>query len=493
MTNINLDSPQSRPHLALPGPASKNIIVAGGFILAFAAISALTIQLSDQASWIMFIPLIVIAIGIGLWVVIRAIRGSTPAIIAYLVLVIFITDAQFRARGAGEIGTDWQSAMKFGLWLGAGAIGFAHAPPIRTWFNRLGPACWLIYTTIAMISSIYAPAPAYSFGTAFSLFCFLAFAFALITKLSEGQFLWALTGTLAVFIAIGWVVYYVNPTLGTSEFWTYGGIEYRMCGIAGQANNLGSICAKYLGGIFLLWASGRCKLRYAIPLAALGVASLSASDARTGMIAAVVAIVAVVLARSLKGLAAASLAAVMGTLLVLVFSLRLDALGSHFSRSGDPTEIYTLTGRLQIWDFVWQEIQERPFFGWGYSASKVLLPAHIGFQDGLMIDTAHNMLLQSLLSVGFIGTLPVLVISVYLLFSMIYRPYAFRDLFFLVVVISGISDTSALATTPTNLSLLLLMASVMPRAPARRLTLPRALISNLPPGKRALVSRGALA
>jgi exopolysaccharide production protein ExoQ len=448
-------------------PDARHLPIVATAILSFATISAVAIQLSDQASWVIFTPLIAIGLIVGLWIVARAVSGSSSAIITYLVLVVFISDAQFRARGAGEIGTDWQSLLKFALWIGAGVIGLANAPPLRNWVGRFGPACWLAYAVMAMISSTYAPAPVYSFGCAFALLCLLPFALALITKLSESQFLWTVTITLAVFLAIGWVVFYENPRLGTSEFWTYRGMELRMCGIAGQANNLGSICAKYLGAIFLLWYAGRCRPRLAIPLAALGIVTLNASDARTGMIAIAVAIVAVLLARSMKTLIGATLAAIAGTVAIMVFSLRLDALGGHFSRSGDPTEVFTLTGRLEIWDFVWRKITEHPLFGWGYSASKVLLPQYTGFQDNLMVDTAHNMLLQSLLSVGFVGTLPILALTFHLLFSLVFRPYPFRDLFFLITIISAISDTGALGTTPTMLTLLFIMASVLPKAPAR--------------------------
>lgn len=437
-------------------------------ILTFAIISAIAIQLSDQASWVIFTPLIAIGVFIGLWIVVRAISGSSAAIISYLVLVVFITDAQFRARGAGEIGTDWQSLLKFVLWTGAGAIGVANAPPIRSWVGRPGSLCWLCYGLIAMVSSSYSPVPVYSFGCAFALLCFLPFAIALIAKLSESQFLWSLVGTLAVFLLIGWVVYYEDPSLGASRFWTYGGIELRMCGIAGQANNLGSVCAKYLGAIFLLWLGGRCRLRYALPLAALGIVTLFASDARTGMIAVVIAIGGVLLARSLKALVGATVVAVTGALAMLIFSVRLDALGMYFSRSGDPTEVFTLTGRFEIWEYVWQKITERPLFGWGYSASKALLPQYTGFLDNLMVDTAHNMMLQSLLSVGFVGTAPIVALAFYLLFNFIYRPYPLRDLFFLMVAISAIADAGALASTPTILTLFFMMASVLPQAPARR-------------------------
>ena len=474
-------------------PDARYLTILTTAVLSFAAISAVAIQMSDRAGWVIFTPLIVIALIVGLWITVRAVSGSTTAIITYLVLIVFISDAQFRARGAGEIGTDWQSVLKFGLWIGAGVIGLANAPPLRSWIGRFGPACWIAYAVMAMISSSYAPAPAYSLGCAFALLCLVPFSMALITKLSESQFLWALMITLAVFLVIGWGVYYQNPRLGTSEFWTYRGVELRMCGLAGQANNLGSICAKYLGAVFLLWYSGRCRARLAVPLAVLGIITLNASDARTGMIAVAAAIGIVVLARSMKTLIGATLAATAGAFAVMVFSLRLDALGGHFSRSGDPTEVFTLTGRLEIWEFVWRRITERPLFGWGYSASKVLLPNYTGFQDNLLIDTAHNMLLQSLLSVGFVGTLPVLAVTFYLLSSLVFRPYPFRDMFFLITIISAISDTSALGTTPTMLTLLFIMASVLPKAPARgQSAMPAKVFSMEVMPKGALIAGNAV-
>jgi len=44
-------------------------------------------------------------------------------------------------------------------------------------------------------------------------------------------------------------------------------------------------------------------------------------------------------------------------------------MGSQFSRSGDPTEVYTLTGRLEIWDVAWKQINLSPILGYGYNTS----------------------------------------------------------------------------------------------------------------------------
>jgi exopolysaccharide production protein ExoQ len=446
----------------------RQFLWVGLLVLLFASISAASVMYSGEAPWAILVPLVVIGVAAGLWIIGLAVGGSTWAIIAYLALVCFITDGQFRARGAGEITTDWQSALKFGLWTGAGVIGFAHLPRLRTLLSQPGPACWLAYITIAIVSSAYAPTPAYSFGCAFSLLCFFAFAFTLTTKVTESQFLWTLSTTLGVFLVIGWIVYYEVPTLGVTQFSTYvNTVVMRMCGIAGQANNLGTVCATYIGAVYLLWRGGYCRLLHALPLAGLGAATLVASDARTGMISIAVGIVGAELARWTWALVASALVVVLGGILYFILGLNVGMIGTAFSRSGDPNEVLTLTGRFDIWAYVWQEILEHPLFGWGYNASKPLLSQYLGFKDDLVVDTAHNMLLQSLFSVGLIGTIPILVVILILFVNLLKRPNRFRDLFLISLVVDGISDTSALGTTPTVLTLLFLIISILPTAPAR--------------------------
>ena len=106
---------QTKASRRRPLPHVRYLPILTTAVLSFAAMSAVAIQMSDRASWVIFTPLIAIALIVGFWITARAVSGSTSAIITYLVLVVFISDAQFRARGAGEIGTDWQSLLKFGL------------------------------------------------------------------------------------------------------------------------------------------------------------------------------------------------------------------------------------------------------------------------------------------------------------------------------------------------------------------------------------------
>ena len=87
---------------------------------------------ADQLPWAPMLPLGLVAGGVAAWLVLEAIYGSPVAIMLYFAAIAFMTDAQFRVRGAGDISGDWQSALKFLIWLGAGVIGFAHMPPLRT-------------------------------------------------------------------------------------------------------------------------------------------------------------------------------------------------------------------------------------------------------------------------------------------------------------------------------------------------------------------------
>ena len=100
------------------------------------------------------------------WIVAAAFAGAPAAIIAYLAIVVFLTDGQFWVRTTGEVDTDWQSLMKVAIWAGAGVIGACHLPPLDKLLSRTGSACWLASIAIAPISCLYRPVPGYSLGCA---------------------------------------------------------------------------------------------------------------------------------------------------------------------------------------------------------------------------------------------------------------------------------------------------------------------------------------
>lgn len=431
------------------------VLVAGGVFLG-------SITVYQSLPWAPFIPLGLVAVGLAGWLVLAAMCGSPTAIMLYFAALSFFTDAQFRVRGAGDISGDWQSALKFLIWLGAGVIGFTHMPSLRSLLAKPVSACWLSYIVIAVMSSAYSPVQGYSFGCALALICLFAFSYSLTTRLSEAQLLWTLLLSLTVFNVGGWFVFFVNPDLGTSVAWTNSGIVLRMCGLAGQANNLGTVCASAIGAAFVLVYTRRRGMLLALVFGAFAFVTLAKSDSRTTEIAAIIGVAVVLASRSAWLVLGGILAGTTGLLLLQVFPQLFSVIGNQFSRSGDPTELYTLTGRLEIWDFAWQQISLSPIFGYGYNSSKVVLGTHVGFDNGLMVDSAHNLYLQSLLSVGWLGTVPLIALLGYLLFKCFKRPVPIVCFTLTLVLISSISDTDTIGTTPTLMTLLFFVASIWP-------------------------------
>ena len=222
---------------------------------AFAAVAA-AVALSPLLSWAPALPLALIVAGLGGWVVLSAACGSRPALILFLFALTFVINAQFRVRGAGDIQADWQSAMKFLFWMAAGVIGAPFLPAPRRLVSHPGSALWLFYIVVALLGSVFSPVPGYSFGCALALLCLFAFAYALVEHLSEAQILWTIIASLTLFNAGGWLVFYAVPELGTSAAWTQSGLMLRMCGLAGQATNLGAVCSVAVGVVFVLWRGG---------------------------------------------------------------------------------------------------------------------------------------------------------------------------------------------------------------------------------------------
>jgi O-antigen ligase len=243
---------------------------------------------------------------------------------------------------------------------------------------------------------------------------------------------------------------------------TNSGILLRMCGLAGQPTNLGAVCASAVGVAFVLWYTGRCSTLTAIVLGGFAFATLLKSDARTTEIAAVVGIALIIVARSIWLVASGALAAVVGLIILQTVPEAGMLLGAQFSRSGDPAELTTLTGRLQIWDFAWSQIKLSPILGYGYNSSKVVLGSHIGFQDGLMVDSAHNLYLQNLLSVGTIGMVPLIGLLGYLSYRCLIKPIPIVLYTLIAILISSVSDTDSIGTTPTLLTISFFVISVWP-------------------------------
>lgn len=448
--------------------AAREVGLSGMAVLACAALFMLSLAVGRDQPALLVLPLALAGCAAAAIILLYACCGSAPATIAFLAVLIFVNDALFRVREPGDLGLDWQNAMKFALWAGAAAIGVGQLG--RSWrlLRGLPVKLVLIWLGIDLLSSFYSASPSYSFSTAFGAGAMLLLAAALAEILTEKQALLTLALSLCAFVLAGWVVYYAIPALGRSPFITAdGSIVERLSGLAGQANALGCSLAVFLAATFLLWYRGHCGLLIVLPLAGIGLFTLLAADSRTSLLAILIGAAAVMVRRSLWVWGSSLLAGSVGAILIAAVPLRtLLGFTSEFSRSGDPTEMVTLTGRTEIWAFVWDKIQLEPWFGYGYNSSKFILPLFLGL-PGLTVDEAHNTWLQNLLGTGVVGTAPLVALVVVQLVLYVRSPDPFRDLLLFVMLVWGITVAGAYGSTPTVMTLMVFMSQMGPAWAAR--------------------------
>jgi O-antigen ligase len=395
--------------------------------------------------------------------VVSASLGRAWAVAVYLGLALILLDANPNAFI--DVGINLDRLLRLLIGMGALVIGLAYLP--KTYRLVLKPPAifLLVYVLFALLSTVYSATPGYTFETGMILFGFILFSAAAARVLTLKAALMTIAVSLGLFVALSWGVYLVLPEAGRTSAWTLLGYVYRLDGLTAHANILGRVVMLFLGAIFLLFVYRYARLQLLIAPALLGLATLAFSDSRTSMLAFAAALMVFALRRLPWLLILVCLAMIAAVLYLLYLSWLgagtevLEAL----SRTGSADEIATLTGRTELWAVVVEKIKESPWLGYGYGASHFILSRDVtGF--GWDHPHAHNMILQSLLNVGVIGTLFLVLALTWQAEALVKRPAAFRDLLFILVVITGLTEAAALRPEPNTLILLWFMSLVWEEA-----------------------------
>jgi O-antigen ligase len=191
---------------------------------------------------------------------------------------------------------------------------------------------------------------------------------------------------------------------------------FRFRGVTGSANTLGPIMG--LGAIMAMMQyrlESRRSMRgfHAVMIVAF-VAALFVTNSRSSIIGFIVAMLATEVVIGSLGLLGTMVLALMSATLGLAMAYPglmesvMSGLASAFSRSGNVSELTTLTGRQDIWAACWKLFLDQPIWGYGLGSVRVVLPLAYSDVWGNTMSTAHNMLLESLISVGVAGTVPLL-------------------------------------------------------------------------------------
>lgn len=327
-----------------------------------------------------------------------------------LALTFFLIDFSLAPFGVGG-GLDPQTLTKLAVYMAL--LVYSVFTAGRGVGFSVGTLAFTGYALFAFSTVVYAPSPFLAAGGGLALLAVCLVPAAMVRWTEEHVArVWRAVFFAGVILAVGSILLYVvMPVWAVSR--TVSGVG-RVQGLTGAPNSLGNVlAATTLVGIFVVQTFGRGR-RKLIYLAGIGVtvAGLLLTGSRTALLALLIGAFAPVLLRGVRAILTISVAVFCGATLAaypkLPFAV-LDWAGRMFSRSGTTTELTTFTGRIDIWVASAKLWLDAPWIGYGLGSPRFVIPEGWSNRWGWTTGTAHNFLLESLLSFGVLGTFLLLV------------------------------------------------------------------------------------
>jgi O-antigen ligase len=367
----------------------------------------LSLWLLDQAALLLPVGLAVAALII--WFLLEAMHGRIWALALMTAIALIVPNINFVERDLTETtGLDAQKGLKLALWLAMGLIAAARWPRFKPLLHDPLVCSMLIFGCLATLSTLWSPTPAYTAAGGLSLLASLMFCLTVAHDMPDDVFYKTMIVSSALYLLINASVALLVPQLAWAAAQS-DEMSYRLTGIASHPNVLAKEIASFLC-LCVPLALGRAHKRLALILAVTGLLAIILTGSRTSLIAILLAFFVPWLMSkglSLKPLFISAVA-LCGLLLIGLASgllSRPDHLLNVLSRGGDTSEILTMTGRTELWGFVWDKIMEAPLLGHGFNTAHTVLGRDWWGQPDAAVG-AHNMWLQSLLTLGLIGTIP---------------------------------------------------------------------------------------
>lgn len=394
------------------GPTGNRNQALAGMILLLATITLITDftwLLLDGQFFMLQLPIllgcVVLVMTFGLGYIL-----SPPAwlSIGLFGLVYFAQD--FTLRTTQTSGGDIQSVIKGGLAFALMAVCIVQGLPKV--FKHPALAAWFAYAAFAAASAGYSSTVMLAVGSGIALLAlaFISAKVATADQATDLQACWTALYVASVVAALASLTVLAISPISAKDLSDPG--SFRLRGITGSANSLGPMMA--MGFLIGLGMVSRATIKWRQAMhaffSALLFATLVLTNSRSSIIGGVLAVVVVTVLLNGQGIWVILMALLAGSLgLVMMLEPQLvqalvQAAAKLISRSGQTSEITSFTGRSDIWAASWKLIQAKPLFGYGMGSIRAELPKAYADVWGNTYTTAHNFILESLISVGITGT-----------------------------------------------------------------------------------------
>ncbi len=304
------------------------------------------------------------------------------------------TALQWSSLGAAEAAR-WP--VSFALW--SMCLLFVFRRPM-VWAGLLrAPTVFLVaFGVWSLVASRWSPIQPSSFALGVGLLTVVLFGAAYVDRFGWQDFSAVVTIALASFLALGWTYTVVSSDIDSTTD------SSRLVGLSANPTAMGLIAA-LMALMSLSGLRGR-------PVAISGIVAFAGiviflANARTASIALVLGLLLVVVGSTRGVVRTAALGGMMigaGALLIVI--LAGDTVSPSLARSQSQNELETLTGRTGLWDLADGWYAERPIAGHGLQGANEL---YAGAEERGELDwearDAHNTIIHTLLEVGLIGAL----------------------------------------------------------------------------------------
>ncbi len=206
--------------------------------------------------------------------------------------------------------------------------------------------------------------------------------------------------------------------------------------------------------------------RYGLMVASASLPVLVLTDGRIAMVALAVGTAALVRPALPRFVVPAVLCvACIGVVLLAVDDSLGERASQSVSRSGESSEITTLTGRTEIWEIAIDAVRERPLAGIGAgSTHEVFLVAQEDDRIGFAVTHGHNLVVQLLLSGGVAAAVVVMLGALDFAVRARNRPVRDRDALMIALFVHGLTED---IVSEPRFTLILVAAAFASTAPRR--------------------------
>lgn len=393
-----------------------SIYVVGAFFLALAMVFAMGLALQTEHRYGQFLlPSTFPVIGLG--IAASTLLSGRNLGSAALDPTAVSNGLMGSIEGLGQGNATWP--LRFAtLYILAACFALVLAYLFRGGSNRAHGRGLMVAFAIYFFANVVAPAalgskPAFVLNHYYPLIVFLA-VFA--TRMHDGNTVLRSGMVTLLFLLVGSIATaLILPSLVLQQPYVDGwipGLRIRLWGLASHANSIGPIALLYVLLALHLPFKSRWLQGFGLLVAAV---VLVLAQSKTAWVSLFLLVGTLAYYQVMSGLKSAwnngrtSVQAIVSILVAILLALGilialvtvdLGIYWDRFARSSSGSQLFSLTGRSEVWDVAIRVWRQNPLFGYGPTLWDYDFRRSIGMSFAF---SAHNQFLQSLASAGAVG------------------------------------------------------------------------------------------